>query len=389
MVKTETKFLDFLRTDDFDPWKAAKRLALYWKYRKYYFGERWLLPMTQTGSGALSMEDVKIMRTGYSVFLPRQGKTTVLLMDLSRLGDSGRTAHPRVSMYLSTVCTTEWTQVEGVTGIHVVTSAKRPLAEVAPDLRAQQIACFPFKFKNAYVVQAYEEGKKHLVEYLAYQTYRIMEQNIRVTSEYIAADSVEGTCHMLESRGFSRDCFPRCLGGDYDYRLFDEWCRMQARIEESPLVVPSVASAMTDPRGLSTEPLIKRSRTDGGEEEGEDDFVRKRNALYSRRMYHKRKTKLVLVQEQCKVWETRNNTLKEESYRLQGLLVEARYLVSVHCAAEKKAAQEGPPSVANAVNLDLFAMDEAALTELLRGPLVAAPAGAQDLSDAAFDTSLP
>ena len=62
LVADETPPAIFLQTEDFDPIKAATRLALYWKYRQQVFGERWLLPMNQTGAGALSAEDVEVLR---------------------------------------------------------------------------------------------------------------------------------------------------------------------------------------------------------------------------------------------------------------------------------------------------------------------------------------
>ena len=50
LVAEETKFMDFLRTENMDPLKAAKRVAAYWKVRKILFQERWLLPMNQVCS---------------------------------------------------------------------------------------------------------------------------------------------------------------------------------------------------------------------------------------------------------------------------------------------------------------------------------------------------
>ena len=50
LVASETPPISFLRTADFEPVDAAKRLALYWKYRSEIFKERWLLPMTQVSS---------------------------------------------------------------------------------------------------------------------------------------------------------------------------------------------------------------------------------------------------------------------------------------------------------------------------------------------------
>lgn len=49
LVRRESKVMDFLRTENFGIQKAALRLVRYWKWRKEIFGERWLLPMTQTG----------------------------------------------------------------------------------------------------------------------------------------------------------------------------------------------------------------------------------------------------------------------------------------------------------------------------------------------------
>lgn len=48
LVSRESRFVDFLRTEDYHALRAARRLALFWKTRKDFFGEdRWLLPMTQ------------------------------------------------------------------------------------------------------------------------------------------------------------------------------------------------------------------------------------------------------------------------------------------------------------------------------------------------------
>ena len=47
LVKKESPPSRFLRTEDFHVLRAAKRIALYWKSRKDFFGRRWLLPMNQ------------------------------------------------------------------------------------------------------------------------------------------------------------------------------------------------------------------------------------------------------------------------------------------------------------------------------------------------------
>ena len=71
-----------LYAEGFDPVKATHRLALYWKHRKAVFGDRWLLPMTQTGTGALTRKAAEIVQSG---FMALMSPTPVCVMDTSRL----------------------------------------------------------------------------------------------------------------------------------------------------------------------------------------------------------------------------------------------------------------------------------------------------------------
>ena len=65
VVERETNPLDFLRLEDWDPWKAATRLTSYWSMRSRVFGEkRAFLPMTVTGNGALSDGAVEQLALG-------------------------------------------------------------------------------------------------------------------------------------------------------------------------------------------------------------------------------------------------------------------------------------------------------------------------------------
>ena len=70
-VQTETDSLVFVRFCNYDIWAGAKRLCLYWMERKQLFGpERAFLPLTLTGTGALTPEDLLTLRAGFPSFLP-------------------------------------------------------------------------------------------------------------------------------------------------------------------------------------------------------------------------------------------------------------------------------------------------------------------------------
>jgi hypothetical protein len=64
LVRTESDPLRFLRCENYDAWAAALRLTKYWKMRCKIFGDRAFLPMTQTGEGALTNQDVERLREG-------------------------------------------------------------------------------------------------------------------------------------------------------------------------------------------------------------------------------------------------------------------------------------------------------------------------------------
>jgi hypothetical protein len=68
-----------------DPLAAARRLANYWKKRKEIFQERAYLPINLSGNGALTADDVKVLKMGYMVNLPRDLKgRTVVFIDMSK-----------------------------------------------------------------------------------------------------------------------------------------------------------------------------------------------------------------------------------------------------------------------------------------------------------------
>ena len=64
LVARESPRVAFWRTEGGNAIQGAARLCRYWKVRKWLFQERWLLPMTQTGRGALDELDVAILRSG-------------------------------------------------------------------------------------------------------------------------------------------------------------------------------------------------------------------------------------------------------------------------------------------------------------------------------------
>ena len=82
-MDAESSIEQFICAENGNIERAAIRLANYWKARKQVFKDRWLLPLTQTGGGALSAEDIALLRSGYLVIVCRPSGGTVALIDES------------------------------------------------------------------------------------------------------------------------------------------------------------------------------------------------------------------------------------------------------------------------------------------------------------------
>jgi hypothetical protein len=79
LVEIESNPDHYLDHADFDPWKAAAGVAAYWKARVEFFGDRAFFPLTISGDGAMSPDDVELLQSGVFMVLPcdRQGRHAV------------------------------------------------------------------------------------------------------------------------------------------------------------------------------------------------------------------------------------------------------------------------------------------------------------------------
>ena len=341
VVKRETPFIDFLRMENFDPNLAARRLVFYWKYRKQAFQDRWLFPMNQTGSGALSTEDILLLRTGVLVVLSRPAGP-IVLCDRSRTDVPLGIAATRLAFYLASSCPGDvTTQNEGIVVLHIVTSASRPPIEIDPSPWKMILEGLPLKLERMIVVQSVEVGKKHLLDYLAYQEARVLQYCSGLPTEQVVGNSTESTLELLAALGVTSEYVPTCLGGLYDYSVFQQWVRTRMSIEDATIanltqrtqrnILPAVPVAfLTLP---PTSAAAKGEDAEEHKEEGEmssrgEEYHRKRNAMYVRRFYQKQNLVLTTLQEQVYSLQGRNEALRRENERLESMLRDVESIVA-------------------------------------------------------------
>lgn len=309
LVESESRLVDFLRTERYHPERAAQRLLCYWKHRKSLFGERWLLPMNQSGRGTLTYDDVAILRQGHLVPIVRadggrrralratrgspspmagremlespqkclrqQPKSTnqgiLLLYDRSRLSQDALppdVATPtfiaqvqiRILFNYATVLTDEPSQTQGVTLLRIIQSGSRdggsttgldPRSSLNLDPMAWEIYlnALPVRIHQVLAAAAYEPGREHWFTYLAEQAALVTKYrtNGAISTKILPPHAPpEHTLQILHQEHYCSPAHvPTCLGGLYTHTQFEAWMQQRLTLEVEMLSSTSSASSFS------------------------------------------------------------------------------------------------------------------------------------------------
>lgn len=235
IVAIESDPVKFLRAEDGHAPKAATRVALYWKKRRHYFGEdRWLLPMTQTeGTGALSLEDIQVLRSGYIVIVTLHSGLQVAMIDPSRLGgkDPGE-SRERCIFYL---CTNEIKERSARYGLEVIflLTSYGFASERHTEMIDVLYGAMPCKVRHMTILQSVQEGRTELLDFLAFRLEKTFTIFTPTPVTVVRVDSRQTVMNALERRGIHWRYLPKQLGGDYDYLQLSEWVQTRLAVENA------------------------------------------------------------------------------------------------------------------------------------------------------------
>lgn len=334
LVDQESRIQDFVKRENGDIHKAAVRLAKYWKVRKSCFGERWLLPLHQTSSGALNRDDIQFLRSGFFVTLPIAQDKAVVLYDESKLDRPPGISILRCTFYYAVA---NAAQMHDITFMHVVTGNKRPPLVLDPSRWNIILSALPMKVSKIVVVQAPIEEKKEIIDFMAFQLQRSTAYKSRMTPDTVAAHSVLATRQSLwQNYGIPMHCLPHCLGGTFGPDNFQEWIRVRLSRENAMAAAPlqcyrsSSVAQVNNTTSIVVRGSLCRAVNEQVQRLGldEQDAARQKSAMYSRRSYQKQKLTILTLQNQCRTLSEANGELRQEHLVLTQALQEALWCIA-------------------------------------------------------------
>ena len=232
LVQIETPKSKFLRTENNNPWSAARRLCLYWKYRKDIMSaDRWLRPMNQTGRGALGMAEVTLLRRGIYNYTCTDEAGPVVIVDGCK--NFGMSAEPigRILFYLGTIVDDVAIQTTGITVVYATTSADTT-SHIDPRFGVVIGEGLPVKVRRFVVVQNYEPYKGSLIQFFAERRKLQVEVNYKKECDLIASDRSQMDLLMrVEQAGLPWQGLPTSCGGHFDDSVLCEWMRKRISLE--------------------------------------------------------------------------------------------------------------------------------------------------------------
>jgi hypothetical protein len=332
LVATESNPIFFLRCEKFNSTAAAVRLIKYWDVRCEIFGDRAFLPMVQTGTGALSRDDMVVLKTGSVVVLPNhESGRVVVYLDRSKLLDqSKRSSDSRlrcIFYILSVVSENAKAQPDGLIMLGVVATPRcsDPIdIEVARKITAVLKEVMPAQMGTNHLLVCPSKAKEgDLLHLLIANTVSVVQENFVF---HFDGDSIIILSDM-QRHGFMEGDLPPIFGGSWKFTEFAEWQIKRRRCERERLTSQSkksnepVDSAKKSP--LKAPPSIMQ-----GSEKKERN--RNLNAIHSRHKRERRQTEVGNLEGQHQELEIERLALNEEAERLEGLIISAQQQVAIY-----------------------------------------------------------
>ena len=298
----------FLRLEEFNPDRAARRVLDYWNLRSKFFGPKRFESMHQTGEAALGRKDLAALVTGFAQLLPYDKQNcSILWIDGFRVPGGSSANLDRCLFYmLSLLSENAQSQKEGARLLYRIDPNA---TDAIPMSTLERLAAaLPFKFKAIHLISqspipADVTGGVGFGDELYV--------HIGASKDELFA--------KFESFGMTKSGLPTCLKGDFNYSRFIQWQELRTRMEWKVPLGLSGRSSLAEFPTLRTFDALPDSE--------KKERSRRLNVMHCRRKKYRILVETDLLQDQSKELEDEQVLLKEEHSKLKNLLASAMDLV--------------------------------------------------------------
>jgi hypothetical protein len=257
LVLLESDPTRFLRFTNFNAAAAARKLVLYWKRRREVFGDRAFLPLSLTGNGALSTDDIESIKTGSLVFLPNDADgRTVMCFDPSRRLDYSIEIRLRSTFFFCQVVSeNEKSQTDGFVMLIAASDIGRKINTSSTRLGNLVLNTFPMKVKAGHVIKWISKTTPifclaRALARFAVRVYGHLPQGYQ--AYFHASEDKDAIVQSLEFHGLSRSGLPRFIGGSWSYERYSDWMNERAQMDREWHLEHSLPTAVTAPGGAAS-----------------------------------------------------------------------------------------------------------------------------------------
>ena len=316
LIKEESDPIKFLRVEDYNPWKSARRLVLYWEYRKALFGNRYLLAMNDTGAGALNDEDIVLLKKGWLAYAVPHEPNQHRFILINQERDSGYSleCHLRVSFFVLSTASDITAQKVGCSVIRLIT--EQPPAMTVPRFNIAKRAfammkdAMPVRLVRVFLLDLQTNDIGRLTTFCMNRVSSMLVSLLNTEMPFrVPLPNSLSAAQELGAMGVPSDVLPPNHGGSWTYDQLFDWKHIVETEDDIGRMI-KIPWITIDSHSSS------KDKT-------------KVNALYARRAYHKRKVKTSEDEQKAKDLRIENERLKKENAFLESLLQQAADVVAL------------------------------------------------------------
>ena len=393
----EAPELKFLHFEDFNPWAASRRCVRYWTHRKATFHENAFLPLSLSNKGALKEVDLTILKSGalcLGPFEPAGAKGLLYCIDTLKLRSfmaTDQAAAQRCIFFLLNVCIEHAESLQG--GVTFVLFVDDDIVQCMNDFAQWQemiTNAFPIRQASVHIVPSGLSPNLGSSE-ITHQLSTSHKVELKVHWSH----SKEDILVSLRKLGIPVEFLPERMGGSgsqqrallwHDQRMRADLERYEAanlssdasqstassfvrhQRQRQRLKTQTVAGQVTDTsvdkneetahlshmspsssrkRTVELADLDKDTLSMGANELDRQEFIRKRNAVYSKRKYHRKKIEIEVLKKQATEMKVENETLRGEGDRLEEILHSVRAKIVLMEAAKGLTVNSGTTALSS------------------------------------------